>query len=39
VLRFRSVTYTYQPVTATGQKNGAPVSITYARQGWDGSGR
>jgi hypothetical protein len=39
VLRFRSVTYTYQPVTATGQKNGAPVSITYSRGGFDPSGR
>ncbi len=39
VLRFRSVTYTYQPVTATGQKNGAPVSITYTRPAFDNNGR
>jgi hypothetical protein len=39
VLRFKSVTYTYQAVTATGQRLGAPVSITYTRPGFDGSGR
>jgi hypothetical protein len=39
VLRFRNVTYTYQPVTATGQKNGPPVTITYSRQTWDKDGR
>ncbi len=39
VLRFKSVIYTYQPVTATGQKNGPPVSITYSRAGFDPGGR
>jgi hypothetical protein len=39
VLRFRSITYTYQPVTPTGQRAGAPVSFTYTRGGWDGQGR
>jgi hypothetical protein len=29
VLRFRTVVYTYQPVTPTGQKAGPPVTITY----------
>jgi hypothetical protein len=39
VLRCRSVTYTYQPVTAAGQKNGPPVSITYTRAAFDHDGR
>jgi hypothetical protein len=33
VLRFRTVVYTYQPVTPTGQKAGAPVTITYSEGG------
>jgi hypothetical protein len=39
VLRFRSVTYTYQQVTAAGQKLGPPVTITFSRPGFDPSGR
>jgi type VI protein secretion system component Hcp len=29
VLRFRKVTYTFQPVNVVGQKNGPPVSFTW----------
>jgi type VI protein secretion system component Hcp len=29
VLRFRRVTYTFQPVNAVGQRNGPPVSFTW----------
>jgi type VI protein secretion system component Hcp len=31
VLRFRKVTYTYQPVQPNGQKNGPPVTFTWQR--------
>ena len=31
VLQFRTVVYTYQPVTPTGQKAGPPVTITFNR--------
>jgi type VI protein secretion system component Hcp len=31
-LRFRAVTYTYQPLTPIGQKSGPPVTFTWTRR-------